>query len=318
MTDPEMSPQDEPSREAIESARSLVETVVTNVEQVVVGNHDQIEHVVTTLLGGGHILVEDVPGVGKTMLARSVAASIEGEFRRIQFTPDLLPSDVTGVNVYNEASAEFEFRPGPVFGNVMLGDEINRAPPKTQSALLEAMEEAQVTVDGETRSLPDPFLVIATQNTVETDRTYDLPVAERDRFSKQLSLGYPDSNEESDLLGRVVGSHPIEDLSPVVSLAEVRRARATSTAVTAAAPVREYITRLAEYTREQANIGVSPRGSIALLRSAQARAVLDGRDYVVPDDIQHEAPVVLPHRIVGGDRTGEHITTDALEAVSLP
>jgi MoxR-like ATPase len=318
MTDRDISLQDEQPPEDIEAARSLVETVVTNVEQVVVGNHEQIEHVATTLLAGGHVLLEDVPGVGKTMLARSVAASIEGEFRRIQFTPDLLPSDVTGVNVYNEASSEFEFRPGPVFGNVMLGDEINRAPPKTQSALLEAMEESQVTVDGETRSLPDPFLVIATQNTVETDRTYDLPVAERDRFTKQLSLGYPDGDEESDLLGRVVGSHPIEELSAVVTLDAVRRARQTSTAVDAAEPVREYITRLAEYTREQANIGVSPRGSIALLRSAQARAVLDGRDYVVPDDVQHEAPVVLPHRIVGGDLQGERVVTDALESVSLP
>ena len=318
MTDRNVSVRDEPSQAGIEEARNLVETVVTNVEQVVVGNHDQIEHVVTTLLAGGHVLLEDVPGVGKTMLARSVAASIEGEFRRVQFTPDLLPSDVTGVNVYNEASAEFEFRPGPVFGNVMLGDEINRAPPKTQSALLEAMEEGQVTVDGETRSLPDPFLVIATQNTVETDRTYDLPVAERDRFTKQLSLGYPDGDEESALLGRVVGNHPIEELSPVVSLDEVRRARATSTAVTAAEPVREYITRLAAYTREQAKIGVSPRGSIALLRSAQARAVLDGRDYVVPDDVQSEAPVVLPHRIVEGSLRGEQVTTEALETVSLP
>jgi MoxR-like ATPase len=318
MTDRDISLQDEQPPEDIEAARSLVETVVTNVEQVIVGNHEQIEHVATTLLAGGHVLLEDVPGVGKTMLARSVAASIEGEFRRIQFTPDLLPSDVTGVNVYNEASSEFEFRPGPVFGNVMLGDEINRAPPKTQSALLEAMEESQVTVDGETRSLPDPFLVIATQNTVETDRTYDLPVAERDRFTKQLSLGYPDGDEESDLLGRVVGSHPIEELSAVVTLDAVRRARQTSTAVDAAEPVREYITRLAEYTREQANIGVSPRGSIALLRSAQARAVLDGRDYVVPDDVQHEAPVVLPHRIVGGDLQGERVVTDALESVSLP
>lgn len=318
MTDRNVSVRDEPSQAGIEEARNLVETVVTNVERVVVGNHDQIEHVVTTLLAGGHVLLEDVPGVGKTMLARSVAASIEGEFRRVQFTPDLLPSDVTGVNVYNEASAEFEFRPGPVFGNVMLGDEINRAPPKTQSALLEAMEESQVTVDGETRSLPDPFLVIATQNTVETDRTYDLPVAERDRFTKQLSLGYPDGDEESALLGRVVGNHPIEELSPVVSLDEVRRARATSTAVTAAEPVREYITRLAAYTREQAKIGVSPRGSIALLRSAQARAVLDGRDYVVPDDVQSEAPVVLPHRIVEGSLRGEQVTTKALETVSLP
>jgi MoxR-like ATPase len=318
MTDQDMPLQDSPPGEDIEAARSLVASVVTNVEQVMVGNHDTIEHVVTTLLAGGHVLLEDVPGVGKTMLARSVAASIDGEFRRIQFTPDLLPSDVTGVNVYNEATREFEFRPGPVFGNVMLGDEINRAPPKTQSALLEAMEESQVTVDGETRGLPDPFLVIATQNTVGTERTYDLPVAERDRFSKQLSLGYPDADDETDLLGEVVGGHPIEQLSPVVSLDSVRRARETTAAVTAEQPVREYITQLAAYTRERADIGVSPRGSIALLRTAQARAILDGREYVVPDDVQHEAPAVLPHRIVGSDLDGDRIVADAVDTVPLP
>ncbi|MFT4945032.1 MAG: MoxR-like ATPase [Halovenus sp.] len=308
----------DPSTDDIEAARGLVEAIVANIEHVVVGNHEPVEHVVTTLLAGGHVLLDDVPGVGKTMLARSVAASIDGDFRRIQFTPDLLPADVTGVNVYNEATAEFEFRPGPVFGNVMLADEINRAPPKTQSALLEAMEESQVTVDGETRALPDPFLIIATQNTVEADRTYDLPVAERDRFAKQLSLGYLGADDETDLLGRVVDGHPIDELSPVVGLETLRRARETSVGISVEEPVRTYITRLARYTREHAELGVSPRGSITLLRAAQPRAILDGRDYVIPDDVQREAPAVLSHRIVGDGRDGERVVADALDSVPVP
>lgn len=314
MTDPQ---QDGPRAADVETARDLVETVVANVEQVVVGNRDTIEHVVTTLLAGGHVLLEDVPGVGKTTLARSLAASVDGEFGRVQFTPDLLPADVTGVNVYNEATGEFEFRAGPVFGNVVLGDELNRAPPKTQSALLEAMEEGQVTVDGVTHELPEPFVVVATQNSVEGDRTYELPVAERDRFTKRLSMGYPGDDEEADLLGRVVGTHPVEEISPVVDIEALRRARATTRSVTVEQPVREYITRLATHTREHADLGVSPRGSIALLRAAQARAVLDGRGYVLPDDVQREAPAVLEHRIVGGDRDSTRVVSDALEAVPV-
>ena len=307
----------QPAADGIETARRLVEAVVANVEQVVVGNHDTVEHVVTAMLAGGHVLLEDVPGVGKTMLARSIATSVDGTFRRVQFTPDLLPADVTGVNVYNEATGEFEFRPGPVFGNVMLGDEINRAPPKTQSALLEAMEERQVTADGQTHDLPDPFTVVATQNTVESDRTYDLPAAELDRFTKRLSLGYPGQTAETALLDSVVGGHPIDELSPVASVEQLRQARATSAAVTAEQPVREYITRLARYTREQAELGVSPRGSIDLLRTAQARAILDDRDYVVPDDIQQEAQAVLAHRIVGGETAGEQVVSDALQTVRV-
>lgn len=309
--------REQPPAEDIEAARQLVEDVVTNVEGVIVGNRETVEHVVTTLLARGHILLEDVPGVGKTMLARAIAASVDGSFNRVQFTPDLLPADVTGINVYNESTGEFEFRPGPVFGNVLLADEINRAPPKTQSALLEAMEEGQVTVDGETRTLPDPFTVIATQNTVERDRTYDLPMAELDRFTKQLSLGYPEASEEVDLLGRIVGGHPIEELSPVADLEALRRARAASATITAEPPVREYVTRLAAYTRERAELGVSPRGSIELLRTAQARAILDGRGYVVPDDVQREAQPVLAHRIVGADVDGERLVADALDEVPV-
>ncbi len=304
---------------SISTVADLGAEIESNVSRVIVGNGDVVEHVVTALLGRGHILLEDVPGVGKTMLARSIARSVDCRFRRIQFTPDLLPTDVTGVNVFNEKTREFEFQPGPIFGNIVLGDEINRAPPKTQSALLEAMEETQVTVDGETRVLPTPFTVIATQNAVEPNRTYELPFAELDRFTKKLHLGYPEPEEEAALLGRTVGDHPIESLEPVTDRGTVVRARETVSTVRVERPVREYVTRLAGYTREHARIGASPRGTIALLRVAQARAATDGRDYVLPDDVQAEAPVVLAHRIQTGDRDrdGDAIVAEALESVPV-
>jgi MoxR-like ATPase len=303
---------DAPTPLPISEVSDLASEVAENIETVIVDNGDAIEHVITAVLGGGHVLLEDVPGVGKTMLARSVARSFDGEFRRVQFTPDLLPTDVTGVNVFNEKAREFEFQPGPVFANVLLADEINRAPPKTQSALLEAMEEEQVTADGDTRVLPDPFIVIATQNSVERDRTYELPVAELDRFMKKLQLGYPDREEEVDVLDRVVGGHPIDDIGAVASVDDLRRARAATANVDVARPVKAYVTELARYTRDHAALGVSPRGSIALLQAAQGRAVLDGRDYVVPDDVQAEAPAVLAHRVrpeAGGTLGGEAART---------
>ncbi|MFB6079001.1 MAG: AAA family ATPase [Halarchaeum sp.] len=305
----------------VADASELVERLVENVGRVVVGKDDVVEDAVVTLLARGHLLVEDVPGVGKTMLARSLAASVDGAFSRVQFTPDLLPADVTGTNVLDEASGAFDFRPGPVFGNVVLADEINRAPPKTQSALLEAMEERQVTVDGETRALPDPFFVVATQNDVERDRVYELPVAEVDRFTKRLTLGYPDAAAEATVLGRAVGHHPVEDVEPVASLETLRRARETVAHAGTAEPVREYVVALARYTREHAALGVSPRGSIALLRCAQARAVHDGRDYVVPDDVKREATSVFTHRVRAdaggplGDADARDVVERALDAV---
>jgi len=309
----------ESTPEDTETARDIVREVVENVETVIVGHHGTVEHILTALLGRGHVLLEDVPGVGKTMLARAIAGSFDGTFKRVQFTPDLLPSDVTGVNVYNQKTETFEFRPGPVFGNVVLGDEINRAPPKTQSALLEAMEEEQVTVDGETHDVPSPFTVVATQNTVERDRTYQLPVAELDRFMKKLRLGYPERGEETEMLDRVVGHHPIEDLSPAVGLEDLRHARETAAAVTVEESVRDYATRLAQYTRTRAELGVSPRGSIAVLRAAQGRAILEGRSYVIPDDIQTEAEVVFPHRIrtESAESTPEGVIEEALESVPI-
>ncbi|PSP97030.1 ATPase [Halobacteriales archaeon QS_4_70_19] len=314
------STADPPVQEtSVETAGETARAVIDNVEQVIVGHHDAIEHLVCAFLGRGHVLLEDVPGVGKTMLARSVARSFECEFKRVQFTPDLLPTDITGVNIYNQQSGEFEFRPGPIFANVVLGDEINRAPPKTQSALLEAMEEEQVTVDGESYPVPSPFTVVATQNSVERDRTYELPAAELDRFMVQLSLGYPGAAEEADLLGQVVGDHPIEALEPVATTDDLFAARRTTATVTVEKPLREYVTRLARYTREHAQLGVSPRGAISLLRAAQARAVLDGRDYVVPDDVQAEAQVVLAHRIrrSAGEGTGTELVAEALDAVPV-
>jgi MoxR-like ATPase len=299
-------PETTAERLPVEEAADVVDRIVENVEAVIVGHEDSVEHLLTGVLADGHVLIEDVPGVGKTMLARAVAKSVDCTFTRVQFTPDLLPSDVTGVNVFNQKTREFEFQPGPLFGNIVLGDEINRAPPKTQSALLEAMEEGQVTVDGETHAVPDPFVVVATQNTVEPNRTYELPMAQLDRFTKKLTLGYPSENEESDLLAQVTGDHPIEQLEPVATTEELSMAQATAATVAVTEPIRDYATRLTRYTRDHAQLGVSPRGTIALLRAAQARALLAGREYVIPDDVQTEAPTVLGHRVhVDGATAGE-------------
>ena len=319
MTDATTEAVDDGDVMAVDEAATLVNDIIDNVERVIVGHHDAVTDLMVVLLARGHLLLEDVPGVGKTMLARAVATSVDCSFKRVQFTPDLLPADVTGVNVFNQKSREFEFQPGPVFANIVLGDEINRAPPKTQSALLEAMEEDQVTVDGDTRRLPNPFVVIATQNNIESGRTYDLPMAEIDRFMKKLRLGYPNEADETEMLARTAGRHPIESLDAVAAIEDLRRARETAAAVTVNEPIRNYVARLAAYTREHAALGVSPRGGIALVRASQARAVLEGREYVVPDDIQMEAPTVWSHRIDTGsaETRGRRVVRDALETIPV-
>ena len=275
-----------------------VKRIVSNVERVIAGKHEEVVLAVVALLAGGHVLIEDVPGVGKTLLAKSLARSIAGEFRRIQFTPDLLPSDVTGLNVYNQGEGRFEFWAGPVFANVVLADEINRASPKTQSALLEAMEEDSVTVDGVTRRLPEPFGVIATQNPVEHEGTYPLPHAELDRFMIKMALGYPDGEAEMIMLR--LSADPIADLKPVVSLGEFLEMRRLAEEVYASEAVLRYVVSVTSATRKHDAIylGASPRASRILLSASKAYAAARGRSYCIPDDVKALASHVLAHRII--------------------
>ena len=282
--------------------QSFVANIIENVEKVIVGKRDSVELAVVGLLCKGHLLIEDVPGVGKTMLARSLAKSIGCEFSRVQFTADMLPSDITGVSIYNQASQDFEYRPGPIIAQVVLADEINRATPKTQSALLEAMEEKQVTVDGVTHYLPDPFMVFATQNPIEYDGTFRLPEAQLDRFLLRIQLGYPDIENEIDVLDRQQFGHPLIELETVVAAADVLAAQQTIQHVHIAADVKRYIVEIASRTREHPEVylGASPRGSLALYRASQAQAALRGRDFVLPDDIKSLAVPALAHRIILG------------------
>lgn len=272
---------------------------IHQVEQVVVGKTEEIELCFTALLAKGHVLLEDVPGVGKTMMVRAIARSIGAEFKRIQFTPDLLPSDVTGISIYNQKTGEFEFRPGPIMGNVVLADEINRTSPKTQSALLEALEEGSVTIDGETRPLPSFFFVMATQNPMEYGGTYPLPEAQLDRFLMKLKLGYPSYEEELEVLERVQVEHPIERVENVLRIAHILTMQKQVRDVYMDDSIRRYIVELVTATRnhQDVSVGVSPRGSIALMRAAQAYSYLKGRDYVIPDDVKYLSRFVLPHRI---------------------
>ena len=270
------------------------------IEAVIEGKRDTIQLTLTVLLAEGHLLIEDVPGVGKTMLAKALARAIDGTVRRIQFTPDLLPSDITGVSAYNQERREFEFKPGPVFANIVLGDEINRASPKTQSALLESMEERQVTVDGTTYSLQEPFMVIATQNPVEMEGTYPLPEAQRDRFTARISLGYPPPDAERDMLDSHGSSSPLDQLRPVARASDVQELVLAVRKVLVSDQVKDYIISLANATRTspELRLGASPRASLHLLRASRAWAALDGRDYVIPDDVQRLARPVLAHRLL--------------------
>ena len=274
--------------------------VVANVERVIVGKHHEVQLALVALLCRGHLLIEDVPGTGKTVLAKAIARSLGSSFRRIQFTPDLLPSDVTGLSIYNQKTQEFEFRPGPIMSQVVLADEINRATPKTQSALLECMEERQATIDGISHQMPDPFLVIATQNPIEYEGTFALPEAQLDRFMLRLRMGYPTPTEEIVILDEQKRIHPLDDLEEVCPVDELREMQAAVREIYVDASVAEYIVRLVNATRTHPDIylGASPRGSIALYRAGQARAALLGRDYVIPDDVKTLAGPALAHRLI--------------------
>jgi MoxR-like ATPase len=276
------------------------EKVVANVERVIVGKHDEVRLALVALLCQGHLLIEDVPGTGKTVLAKAIAKSLGCSFRRIQFTPDLLPSDVTGLSIYNQKTQEFEFRPGPIMAQIVLADEINRATPKTQSSLLESMEERQATVDGVTYPMPDPFLVIATQNPIEYEGTFALPEAQLDRFMLRLRLGYPAPIEEVLILDEQKRGHPLEDIAEVVSVDELQAMQHGVREIYVDSAVSEYIVRLVNATRNHPDVylGASPRGSISLYRAGQAYAALGGRDYVIPDDIKRLAEPALAHRLI--------------------
>ncbi|BDZ43849.1 MoxR-like ATPase [Paraoerskovia sediminicola] len=289
----------EPSAAAAELV-DITTRIRAEVGTALTGGDEVTTVALAVLLAEGHLLIEDVPGVGKTTLAKSIARALDGVVGRIQFTPDLLPSDLTGVSVYRMESQRFEFRQGPVFANIVIGDEINRASPKTQSALLECMEEGQVTVDGTTHPLPRPFLVVATQNPVEMDGTYPLPEAQRDRFMARVSVGYPSGDDEVTMLDRRDDHDPVQDIRPVTDVATMTRLAATTRHVHASVAVKEYVVDLVSATRKHPalRLGASPRASLQLLRAARAVAALDGRDHVLPDDVQRLAVPVLAHRLI--------------------
>jgi MoxR-like ATPase len=305
-----------------EVARRLRE----NIQQVIVGKDDVINLTLTVVLCEGHMLLEDVPGIGKTTLARALAASLGCSFRRIQFTPDLLPSDVTGLNWFNQKLQEFTFKPGPIMSQVVLADEINRATPRTQSALLEAMQEKQVTIDGFTHMLPRPFLVMATQNPIELEGTFPLPEAQIDRFLMRIAIGYPDEGEENQILERFRYSDPMPDLQPVSSPEEIIESQRERRQVRVAEAVREYIVRVARATRNHSEIelGASPRATLSLYQASQAWAAIQGRDFTLPDDVKKIAPLVLTHRLIISPqaqlrgRKVEELVADIVEAVPVP
>ena len=309
----------------VKSVAAFAKNVSDNVSRVIVGKEDAIKLVLCAILARGHILLEDVPGTGKTVMAKSLAKSLDADFARIQFTPDLLPTDVTGLSIWDAKAGEFTFKPGPVFTNILLADEINRATPRTQSALLECMEERQVTESGVTRKLAEPFLVVATQNPVEIQGTFPLPEAQLDRFLVRLKMGYPDTQGAMQILRRFISQSPLEELQPGVKREEIVEAQKALKNVEASTPVMAYITALCERTRqvEQVQLGVSPRGMLALLRASQAHALVEGRDFVTPDDVRAMAEPVLAHRIVvrgmyGRSGQGELIVAEALKSTPVP
>lgn len=310
----------------MDAVKAFADRIIANVDRVIVGKRQAVELVLAALLCGGHVLIEDVPGTGKTVLAKSIARSIGCSFKRIQFTPDLLPSDVTGVSIFNQQSQTFEFRPGPIFAQIVLADEINRATPKTQSALLEAMEERQITVDGVTYALPSPFIVLATQNPIEYEGTFPLPEAQLDRFLLRLHLGYPERRDEMAMLKRQRHGHPLDDLDPVAEIDELLRLQRAIREVYVDDLIEEYIVALVDATRhhEEIYLGASARGSLALYRTAQAWAAIRGMDFVTPDDIKALAGAVLAHRLIISPAarirnvTAEAVIREILDTVPVP
>jgi MoxR-like ATPase len=305
---------------------AVTDRVSENIERVIEGKTDVVRTSLTVLLAEGHLLIEDVPGVGKTMLAKALARSIDSTVKRIQFTPDLLPSDVTGVSIYNRETRQFEFRPGGVFANIVVGDEINRASPKTQSALLECMEERQVTVDGTTYELTAPFMVIATQNPIEMEGTYPLPEAQRDRFMARVSMGYPVARSELAMLDSHSAANPLDDLDPVTDGAEIAKLVDTVRTVYVSEAVKRYAIDITSATRRSPDLrlGASPRATLHLVRAARAHAALHGRDYVIPDDLQLLAVPVLAHRLITGleaqmaGRAAEQVIASLLRSIPVP
>jgi MoxR-like ATPase len=303
-----------------------VENVIKSIERVVVGKRKEVELSLVALFAGGHVLLEDVPGVGKTMMVKAVARTLGAEFKRIQFTPDLLPSDVTGVSIYNQHTQQFEFRKGPIMANIVLADEINRTSPKTQSALLESLEEGSVTVDGETMQLEKPFFVMATQNPIEYAGTFPLPEAQLDRFLLKLSVGYPTASEELEILNRLQHKSPLEEMEAVMTTEEVIDIQSEVMNVVVSDEVKKYMIDLVHETRnhQSVELGVSPRGTIALMKSSQAYALLQGRGYVLPDDVKYLAPYVLAHRMMltaetkMSNHTPEDVVDSILERVQVP
>jgi MoxR-like ATPase len=301
--------------------REKIDALTQNLDRTIVGKHEAIRLVIVALLGGGHALLEDVPGVGKTLLAKSLARSVDGKFQRLQCTPDLLPTDITGTNIWNPKSGEFTFLPGPIFANVLLADEINRATPRTQSALLEVMEEHQVTIDGVSRPVPQPFFVIATQNPIEYQGTFPLPEAQMDRFMLSLTLGYPSESEEMEMLQNLQAGLKLTNLQPCITLEEVQALRQACSQVKVEASLQKYILELVRTTRqdEEITLGVSPRGTVSLYKAAQALAFILGREYTLPDDIKFLAPHVLCHRLIPrGGRNAKTIVERLLRSVPIP
>ncbi|OME99475.1 magnesium chelatase [Paenibacillus amylolyticus] len=310
----------------IQGMERMNQQLMDHVGKVIVGKEHTIELVMTAIIASGHVLLEDVPGTGKTMLAKSVASSLDCTFQRIQFTPDLLPSDLTGIHFFNQKEGDFEFRPGPLFANLVLADEINRATPRTQSSLLECMEERQISIDGSTRQLERPFIVIATQNPVDNQGTFPLPEAQMDRFMMKIRMGYPSSEESVEILRRTVASRSVDDLSAVISREELLKAQDTYKTVQINEDLLRYIIQLTEATRQhpELSLGVSPRGAQALLKASQAWAALHGRDFVLPDDIKALAGPVLAHRLVFRNRIrqqeglAERIIQELLNQIEVP